>query len=339
MVLHVSNEKLDVFEEPIIDHSLASLQEYTYKSYGSPYFKNSDIVHIPMNFQDHILNIADSYTYVEGTFTPSDATTPCYLSNNALAFLFQEISLQMGGEKVYGVRNPGITSTIKTMVSHGKSAMHTLLCSGWTLSAENSAIWDVKSKVFSGRIPLKHIMGFAEDYKKRVLNIKHELLLVIARSFKNCYVGECDAELTISKIEWKVQHTVPDDRYKVKLLQRLNKHVSSRIKVAFRSWDLYELPSLRSTSSDAWAIRTTSKLERPLFVIIGFQDSTVEENHSMDITKFINANFNSIRLKLNNQVFPYERWNLNFEKSSTPQLIMHLRAFKKHTTTGTFLNL
>ncbi|CAH2013073.1 unnamed protein product [Acanthoscelides obtectus] len=124
----------------------------------------------------------------------------------------------------------------------------------------------------------------------------------IARSFKNCYVGECVAELTISKIEWNIQHIVPEDRYKVKLLQRLNKHVSSRIKVAFRSWDLYELPSLRSTSSDAWAIRTTSKLERPLFVIIGFQDSTVEENHSMDMTKFINANVNSIRLKLNNQV-------------------------------------
>ncbi|CAH1984504.1 unnamed protein product [Acanthoscelides obtectus] len=92
-------------------------------------------------------------------------------------------------------------------------------------------------------------------------------------------------------------------RYKVKLLQRFNKHVSSRIKVAFRSWDPYELPSLRSTSSDDWAIRTTSKLERPLFVIIGFQDSTVEENHSMELTKFINANVNSNCLKLNNQVF------------------------------------
>ncbi|CAH1984503.1 unnamed protein product [Acanthoscelides obtectus] len=186
MVLHVSNEKLDVFEEPIIDHSLASLQEYTYKSYGSPYFRNSDIVQIPISFQDLILNIADSYINVEGTFTPSDATKPCYLSNNVLAFLFQEISLQMGGEKVYGVRNPGITSTIKTMVSHSKSAMHTLLCTGWGLSAENSAICDDKSKVFNGRIPLKHIMGFAEDYKEGVLNIKQELLLVIARSFKNC---------------------------------------------------------------------------------------------------------------------------------------------------------
>ncbi|CAH2020530.1 unnamed protein product [Acanthoscelides obtectus] len=230
-----------------------------------------------------------------------------FIDNITLEILDDVGNLVNFRDGVYGVRNPGITSTIKTMVSHGKSAMHTLLCSGWTLSAENSAIWDVKSKVFSGRIPLKHMMGFAEDYKKGVLNIKHELLLVIARSFKNCYVGECDAELTISKIEWKVQHIVPEDRYKVKLLQRLNKHVSSRIKVAFRSWDLYELPSLRSTSSDAWAIRTTSKLEIPLFVIIGFQDYTVEENHLMDIMKFINANVNSIRLKLNNQVFPYER--------------------------------
>ncbi|CAH1960931.1 unnamed protein product [Acanthoscelides obtectus] len=117
MVLHVSNEKLGVFEEPIIDHSLASLQEYTYKPYVSPYFKNSDIVLIPIIFQDLILNIADIYIYVEGTFTPSDATKPCYLSNNALDFLFQKISLQMGGEKVwtsesrdnFNYKNDGVT--------------------------------------------------------------------------------------------------------------------------------------------------------------------------------------------------------------------------------------
>ncbi|CAH1994276.1 unnamed protein product [Acanthoscelides obtectus] len=175
-------------------------------------------------------------------------------------------------------------------------------------------------------------MGFAKDYKKGVLNIKHELLLVIARSFKNCYVGECDAELTISKIEWQVQHIVPEDRYKVKLLQRLNKHVSSRIKVAFRSWDLYELPSLRSTSSDVWAIRTTSKLESPLFVIIGFQDSTVEENHWMDITKFINADVNLISLKLEKRLntaayYAFENFQRTYYNRNFPESIIYIKEF------------
>ncbi|CAH1960932.1 unnamed protein product [Acanthoscelides obtectus] len=49
----------------------------------------------------------------------------------------------------------------------------------------------------------------------------------------------------------------------------------------------------------------------------------------MDITKFINANVNSLRLKLNNQVFRYERWNLNFEKKLNTAAYYAFENFQK----------
>nr|UPO70844.1 hypothetical protein [Zygogramma bicolorata] len=297
MAAFITSDKLEVFEEPVFDHSL-----------------NSDEIRIPINFQDLILDIAESYIYIEGKFTPSEANKRCYLSNNALAFLFDEIRYEMGGEQVAVVRKPGITTALKTMVSFGKSHENSLLPIGWGLSQNQQDILDTASHVFSGKLPLKYLMGFAEDYNKGILNVKQELILIIARSFKNSFIGEVDAELEITKIEWRIRHIVPEDRQKLKLLNRINKNSNTKVKMAYRMWDLYELPSLRDTASDIWAVKTTNSLERPRFIIIGFQDTDNSENIAKDVTKFMHANINNIRLYLNSEVFPYERWNLDFDK-------------------------
>ncbi|KAJ8914089.1 hypothetical protein NQ315_014285 [Exocentrus adspersus] len=143
-------------------------------------------------------------------------------------------------------------------------------------------------------------MGFAEDYTKGILNVKQELILIIiARSFQNCYIGEVDAQLEITKIEWKIRHIMPDDRVKlIKLLSRLNKG-HKKIKIPYRKWDLYELPALRDTSLDLWAVKTTISLEKPRYIIIGFQPIDHSDNKAKDATKFIHADINSIRLYLN----------------------------------------
>ncbi|KAJ8967218.1 hypothetical protein NQ317_001327 [Molorchus minor] len=315
MVIIATSEKLEVFEEPVFDHSLVSLHEHTYKPYGSPQYRNSDEIRIPVNFQDLILDISDSYIYIEGNFTPVDASKKCYMSNNALAFLFDEIRYEMGGEQVAVVRKPGITTTMKTMVSYGPTQMRSLLTTGWGLRDNKQDILDTTSHVFNGRLPLKYLMGFAEDYTKGILNSKQELILIISRTFDDCYMGEVEATLEITKIEWKLKHIVPEDRQKLKLFNRINKSGNNaKIKVSYRMWDLYELPTLRQTASDIWSVKTTRSLERPRYIIIGFQNNNQSNDKAMDITRFTHANISNIRLYLNSDVFPYERWNLDFSK-------------------------
>uniref|UniRef100_V5FZL3 Double jelly roll-like domain-containing protein n=1 Tax=Anoplophora glabripennis TaxID=217634 RepID=V5FZL3_ANOGL len=310
-----TSAKLDVFDEPLFDNSLVSLHEHTYKPYGSPYYRNSDEIRIPIHFQDLILDIAESYIYIQGKFTPSDANKVCYLSNNALAFLFDEIRYEMGGEQVAVIRKPGVTTTMKTMVSCGQMQLKTLLSYGWGLTEEKQDILDTTTHVFSGKLPLKYLMGFAEDYTRGILNTKQELTLIIARSFKNCYLGEVDADIEINKIEWRIRHIVPEDRQKLKLLNRVNKGgVNAKIKMAYRMWDLYELPTLRKTATDIWAIKTTNSLERPRYIIIGFQSTDSSDNRSKDVTQFVHADISNIRTYLNSEVYPYERWNLDFGK-------------------------
>ena len=309
-----SSEKIEVFTEPIFDNSIISLQEHTYKPYGSPAFNNSDEIRIPVHFQDVILDISESYIYIEGSFKSRDAAKKCYLSNNALAFLFDEIRYEMGGgEQVAIVRKPGITTALKAMASFGALQNNSLMMCGWGLKETNQAIVDSTSNVFSGKLPLKYLMGFAEDYTKGIFNVKQELILIIARTFTNSYIGEGLADINIDKIEWKIRHIIPDDRQKLKIMSRMNKS-NANIEMAYRKWDLYELPALRQTSSDVWALRTSTSLEKPRYLIIAFQDITCSDNREKDATQFTSADVSDIRLYLNSTVFPYERWNLDFSK-------------------------
>ncbi|CAG9820838.1 unnamed protein product [Phaedon cochleariae] len=220
----------------------------------------------------------------------------------------------MGGEQVCMVRKPGITTTMKSMISYGESNMKFLETIGWGLDGGKQVLLDKASNVFSGKLPLKYLMGFAEDYCRGILNIKQELILIIARSFKNSYIGEVDADVEINKIEWKIRHVMPSDKQKLKLLTRLNRSSTAKVKIAYRMWDLYELPTIRETASDIWAVKTTNSLERPRYIIIGFQNTDNTDNRSEDITQFTHAGVSNIRLYLNSEVYPYERWNLDFDK-------------------------
>lgn len=70
----ITNDKLYIFHEHLFDHSLISLYEHTYKSYGSPSYRNSAAIIFPIKFQDVMLDKANSYINKEGKFTSSDLT-------------------------------------------------------------------------------------------------------------------------------------------------------------------------------------------------------------------------------------------------------------------------
>lgn len=307
------SSKFNIFTAPKFDNSLVSLHEISHKPYGAPGYKPTDEIRIPINFQDLLLDISRSYIYVEGKFKNKDDTKPCYLSNNSLAFLFDELRYVVGGEIVATVRKPGITSAIKLLVS-GTPNHPSLSASGWGLGSKDQGILDRGSGVFSGKLPLSYLTGFAEDYRKAIVNVPHELILVIARSFKDCYDSEhagAEADISITRIEWKIKHMVPEDEQKLQLFTRIA--AQPVVEMAFRSWDLFELPSLRQTKEDIWSVKTSTNLEKPRYILIAFQDAKKNDKHAP--INFSHVNITNIRAYLNSIVYPYERWNLDFSQN------------------------
>ncbi|XP_070169717.1 uncharacterized protein [Polyergus mexicanus] len=96
------------------------------------------------------------------------------LVNNCAAFMFEEIRYKVDGVEIDRSRNVGITSTIKNY--------------GVADDRERQDIKDCRMGLISGNlsignfnfcVPLNVLLGFCENYKRVVINARHELILAV----------------------------------------------------------------------------------------------------------------------------------------------------------------
>ena len=81
---------------------------------------------------------------------------------------------------------------------------------------------------FSFKIPLKHILGFCEDYDKVVYGFKHALILTRNDDHDAIFIGAGAAagKITLSKISWFMPDVTPADKPKMdlyKIIERKEK--------------------------------------------------------------------------------------------------------------------
>ncbi|KAG7196480.1 hypothetical protein KM043_000036 [Ampulex compressa] len=145
---------------------------------------------------------------------------------------------------------------------------------------------DTKNLVNNGgyfdiTIPLSMLLGFAEDYRKIVVNMKHELIITRSRTDMNAVIVEPtendpatyeDFKITLTKIEWLMPYVVVADRQKIKLLN-----------------------------------------------YIAFQTKRKDEK-SVNASQFDHCNISNVKLFLNSQYYPYGNLNLNINQNQYAML-------------------
>lgn len=296
---------LNIGEKVLFDDSIESIEYHCYNPCHES-FKNNDEIRICINSKDLILLPSRSHLIVEG-----DITKDSGLINNAGAFLFQDIRYELNGVEIDRTKNCGITTTMKGLVSHTKDECYALENSGWDLGAIKEY-----DGTFSFTIPLSHLLGFAEDYNKVIMNAKHELILNRSSTDINSAVTK-DAtkhvKININRVIWRMPVVKVSDKEKLNLLRYVEGNIP--IPIAFRTWDLYEYPLLPTTTRHVWAVKTTTLLEKPRYVILGFQ--TARKNEELkDMSLFDHCNFYNARLYLNSQYYPYDSFAADFEKGT-----------------------
>ncbi|XP_031781833.1 uncharacterized protein LOC116416723 [Nasonia vitripennis] len=117
-----------------------------------------------------------------------------------------------------------------------------------------------------------------------------------------------DYQVEITKIEWLMPYVVLSDKHKIKLLNHLEK--DRPITMSFCSWELYEYPLLPSKSKHVWTVKTANQLEKPRFVILGFQTNR-KGRKTANASRFDHCNISNVTLFLNSQHYPYGNLNLN----------------------------
>ncbi|KAK9720155.1 hypothetical protein QE152_g22238 [Popillia japonica] len=223
------------------------------------------------------------------------------------------VVIDFNGVVIDSCLKPGITSSIKAYLSLNDNESRSLQMSGWAPSLDNIPTFSTDKKYFSAAIPLKFLLGFAEDYNKIIINASQELILVRSKSDDNSYKsdGTKKATFEIEKIEWRVPHISVNDESRMKLLEILRN--DKPIYIPFRKWELYELPALRTTKDDIWSIKSSTNLEKPRYVIVAFQNNK-KDNYKADSSVFDNSLITNVRVYLNSDSFPYNNMNLEISK-------------------------
>lgn len=295
-----------------MDNSITNIELHTYSPYNLS-FNHSDEIRISVQHQDLIVLPSESMIYIEGTFLKDDKTKPATaaFTNNCMAFLFDEIRYELNGVEIDKCKNPGVTSTVKGYTSFSESESSKLIHSGWSHNVAPT----LTDGTFNFAIPLKHFLGFAEDYQKVIINAKHELILIRSRSDTNSYISTANDNMIINieKLQWKMPHVTVADHEKIKILKTIQSN--RMIKASFRSLEIYEYPILPETTQHVWTVKTVAQLEKPRYVIIGFQTDRKNQN-AKNMTEFDHCNMTNVKLFLNSECYPYDNLNLNYKKNS-----------------------
>ncbi|XP_058803812.1 uncharacterized protein LOC131671433 [Phymastichus coffea] len=139
------------------------------------------------------------------------------------------------------------------------------------------------------------LLGFAEDYRKIVVNVEHELIITQSRTDTNAVIVESTAE-----------------RQKIKLLNYIGK--DRPITMRFRSWKLYVCPKLPVTLRCIWTVKTSIQLEKPHFVVLAFQMKR-KYKKSINANEFDHCSISNVKLFLISQYYPYGNVNLNINQN------------------------
>lgn len=316
---------LSVGCKPHHDDNIIKQQYHSYSPYTTS-FENNDEIRIAIQSQDLYVLPSESYILLEvevsrKTGQQHENVTAKWGANYA-TFLFSEIRYELNGTEIDRTKNVGLSSVLKMCTAVRDSDCIT---SQITCILTNK---DVEMRTHQFIIPLNLVLGFCDDYRKIIMNAKHELILIRNRKDIYTYVAAAESlNIKLTKVQWKMPHITLADHAKLTMLKYLEKKQS--IAVAYRSWDLCEMPQLPQTSRHIWTVKSTTQLCKPRLVLVAFQTNAlrVEANSgSVD-----NCSISDVKLFLNSEFYPYENFNLDFGNSKiVEQFLAYLRIQKTY---------
>jgi len=149
------------------------------------------------------------------------------------------------------------------------------------------------------------LFGFCEDYKRLIINARHELILIRVCNDYNCLIGNPVTESEeLFKVQWP---HVKRDQYIINAAsiekRSLCEHKFSLVgSVRVSSVTEYN-KAFMGHQNDDLSRDTLSALQ------------TGQKNiMSQDVSVFDDCNLNNVKLYLNSAFYPYDDLNLNFDK-------------------------
>ncbi|XP_046431016.1 uncharacterized protein LOC124184883 [Neodiprion fabricii] len=307
----MEEEMLNIQTPVVFDESIAHQEIHAHKPYASSIFNNSDEIRKTVQHQDLCVLPSKSSLHISEKLLKSDGTAAAITTsvNNAICHLFEDVRYELHAVEIDKCKNVGLTSLLKGFASLNPGQSWLMENAGWLDVQETKRLTDADGN-FDVVIPLSMILGFAEDYRKIIVNAKHELILTRSKSDLNAIVQNQDEDfrIEIDQVEWLILYVKLSDQRKIALLNYIEK--DTPVSMSFRSWELYEYPLLPATTKHVWTVKTSTHLEKPRFVMLGFQTNR-KNKAGKNASHLDHCNITDVKLFLNSEYYPYGNLNLD----------------------------
>ena len=331
-----------------------SIYEYEYKEYnpivGTNYTSGSVVITIEA--QDIYTHPSESFLIIDGWLEKADGSgrytddNDITLINNGMMYLFSDVRYHLASHEIEVLQNPGHATTKLGMLKYTddlsqSQGLNQLWAKDTTDKAEDDnegfkfrhdyiieSVERAENKGnFSFKIPLKHFLGFCEDYKKVLYGMQQKLTLTLANNNNVIFRanGVDEGKVVINKIRWFMPHVIPSDAQRL-VLDKLIVG-KAKIPVGYRmlQCDSTQVPK---SSIFTWRLGVKSSPDIPRFIIVGFQHDKSNKQETNPAI-FDNLDVRNIYVTLNAKRYPDTDYEISFAQNHYIRIYGDAALFRK----------
>ena len=348
---------LQITEDIPVDDSI---YEYEYKEYnpivGTDLNRGSIVLTIES--QDIYTHPAESFLVIDGQLLippPAAAAGPyadadvVTLINNGIMYLFSDVRYHLASHEIEVLQNPGHATTMLGLLKYPDDFTKSQGLNQLWLPDTNTDDNNVANKVdnlgykkrqnyiiqnpnpngtFSFKIPLKHFLGFCEDYKKILYGMQQRLTLSRTNNDNAIFRTAAVAAgiVRLDKIRWFMPHVIPSDAYRLQLDKVIEKKEKLPVGYRMLQCDTSQVPT--NQKSFTWRLGVKSSPDIPRFIIVGFQ-SGKNNNQEQNPAIFDHLYIRNIYVTLNAKRYPDTDYDNDFNKNQYSRIYGDASSFRK----------
>ena len=350
---------LQITEDIPVDDSI---YEYEYKEYNPIVGTNLNrgSIVLTIESQDIYTHPAESFLVIDGRLrretAPNNPVDPndtlryedvdvVSLINNGIMYLFSDVRYHLASHEIEVLQNPGQATTMLGMLKYpddfNKSEGLNHL---WAPDTNNDAdiinnlgykkrhshiiMRSVPKGTFSFKIPLKHFLGFCEDYKKILYGMQQKLTLTRTGDNNAIFRVNVTANgvVDLERIRWFMPHVIPSDAYRLQLDKIIER--KEKIPVGYRMLQCDSTQVSPNSTNFTWRLGVKSSPDIPRFIIVGFQNNK-NDNQETNPALFNHLLVRNIYVTLNAKRYPDTDYNNDFIKNQYSRIYGDATLFRK----------
>ena len=347
---------LQITEDIPVDDSI---YEYEYKEYnpivGTDLSRGSIVLTIES--QDVYTHPAESFLVIEGRLV-INANNNAYaagdniiLTNNGLMYLFSDVRYHLASHEIEVLQNPGQATTMLGLLKYPDDFSKSFgLNQLWIKDTNPEAAirrnqgFNVRQEyiiqspndrgTFSFKIPLKHFLGFCEDYRKVLYGMQQKLTLTRTSDNNSIFKGQNaagnavvgDGKINLTRIRWFMPHVIPSDMYRLQLDKIMEK--KEKIPVGYRMLQCDSTQVPEGQGSFTWRLGVKSSPDIPRFIIVGFQTNK-NNNQETNPAIFDHLYVRNIYVTLNAKRYPDTDYDNDFNNNNFSRIYGDTALFRK----------